>query len=70
MEVNFTPEQEAQLARIAIKVGTDLERLVKEAALRLLHAETYVSGPVSELPVWHLGPIGSMHRRDVYRDAR
>jgi predicted transcriptional regulator len=36
MNVNFTPEQEAQLAQIAAKEGTDAERLVKEAALRVL----------------------------------
>jgi predicted transcriptional regulator len=36
MEVHFTPEQEAQLSEIASQAGTDAERLVKEAALRLL----------------------------------
>ena len=36
MEVEFTPEQEAQLARIATNAGTDPQRLVKDAALRLL----------------------------------
>jgi len=36
MEVHFTPEQEAQLSQIAAKAGTDAERLVKDAALRLL----------------------------------
>ena len=36
MEVQFTPEQEAQLAQIATSAGTDAERLVKDAALRLL----------------------------------
>jgi predicted transcriptional regulator len=39
MEVHFTPEQEAQLARIAAKEGTDAERLVKDAALRLLEED-------------------------------
>ena len=39
MEVHFTPEQEAQLAQIAIKAGTDPERLVKDAALRLLQED-------------------------------
>jgi predicted urease superfamily metal-dependent hydrolase len=39
MEVHFTPEQEAQLARIASKAGTDPEHLVKDAALRLLVEE-------------------------------
>jgi hypothetical protein len=36
MEVEFTPEQEAQLAQIATSAGTDPQRLVKDAALRLL----------------------------------
>jgi predicted transcriptional regulator len=36
MEVHFTPEQEAQLEQVAAKEGTDAERLVKDAALRLL----------------------------------
>lgn len=40
MEVHFTPEQEARLAQIATKAGTDAERLVKDAALRLLEGET------------------------------
>jgi len=36
VEVHFTPEQEAQLTRVANYEGTDPERLVKDAALRLL----------------------------------
>jgi predicted transcriptional regulator len=36
MELHFTPEQEKQLAQIASQEGTDAERLVREAALRLL----------------------------------
>ena len=39
MEVHFTPEQEAQLAQMATKSGTDMEHLVKNAALRLLDEE-------------------------------
>lgn len=39
MEVHFTPEQEAQLSEIASQAGTDAERLVKEAALRLLERD-------------------------------
>jgi predicted transcriptional regulator len=37
----FTPEQEAQLAQIATKAGTDAERLVKDAALRLLQEDVF-----------------------------
>ena len=36
MQVRFTPEQEAQLAKIATQEGLDPEELVKDAALRLL----------------------------------
>jgi hypothetical protein len=36
MEVHLTPEQQAQLARIATNAGTDAEQLVKDAVLRLL----------------------------------
>ena len=39
MEVHFTSEQEAQLAPIATNEGTEPERLVKDAALRLLQED-------------------------------
>jgi hypothetical protein len=70
MEVHFTPEQEAQLAQIAAKAGTDPEHLVKDAVLRLLGDEIYARKPAAGLPVWHLGTISSLHRRDIYNDVR
>jgi len=39
MEVNSTPEQEAQLAQIAASAGTAAEQLVKDVVLRLLDGE-------------------------------
>jgi predicted transcriptional regulator len=39
MEVHFTPEQEAQLSQLATHARTDAERLVKDAALRLLQED-------------------------------
>jgi predicted transcriptional regulator len=41
MEVHFTPEQEAQLSRIANHSGTDAEQLVREAALRLVEEDVH-----------------------------
>ena len=75
MEVHFTPEQEAQLAQIATSAGTDAEHLVKDAALRLLAGngdtpKAPQSTRANLLPVWHLGVIGSLHRRDIYNDVR
>jgi predicted transcriptional regulator len=40
MEVHFTPEQEAQLAQIATRSGTDAERLVTNVVVRFLDEET------------------------------
>ena len=39
MEVPFTSDQEAQLARMATQSGTDAPHLVRAAALRLLDEE-------------------------------
>jgi hypothetical protein len=74
MEVHFTPEQEARLAQIATNAGTDAERLVKDAVLRLLDSNFRngsQAGPTNDdLPLWHLGGVGPLHRREIYDDAR
>ena len=48
MEVHFTPEQEAHFAQIANSTGTDAERLVREAALRLLQDDGRFRAAVRE----------------------
>jgi predicted transcriptional regulator len=48
MEVHFTPEQEAQLSQIASHAGMDTERLVKDAALRLLEQDARFRDAVRE----------------------
>ena len=48
MEVLFTPEQEAQLTQIAIHKGTNVEHLVKDAALRILESEARFRAAVWE----------------------
>jgi predicted transcriptional regulator len=48
MQVHFTPEQEAQLAQIATKTGTDAEHLVKDAVLRLLEEDARFRAAVRE----------------------
>ena len=45
MEIRFTSEEQKQLELVAAKAGTDAERLVKDAALRLLER-----GDLSSLP--------------------
>ncbi|MFZ0299793.1 MAG: hypothetical protein WAM13_15690 [Candidatus Sulfotelmatobacter sp.] len=48
MELHFTPEEEAQLAQIATQEGKDAERLVKDAALRLLEEDARFRAAVRE----------------------
>jgi predicted transcriptional regulator len=48
MEIHLTPEQEAQLAQIATQEGTDAERLVKDAAVRLLEEDARFRAAVRE----------------------
>ena len=48
MEVHFTPEQEAQLLRIATSTGTQAERLVRDAALRMLEEDARFRAAIRE----------------------
>ena len=48
MEVHLSPEQEAQLSQIASHAGIDTERLVQNAALRLILEETRFRAAVQE----------------------
>ena len=68
MNVEISPETEARLAeeagKLGISVGALLDRLLNERS-----AGTVVSS-ASELPVWHLGGAGSLHRRDIYETPR
>jgi hypothetical protein len=70
MEVHLSPEQETQLAQLATKEGTAAEQLVKDVVLRLLEGETHFRTAGPELPIWHLGGVGALHRRDIYDDVR
>jgi len=47
-EVHFTPDQEAELSQIARHQSTDAERLVMNAALRLLQEEARFRAAVRE----------------------
>jgi len=42
MDVQFTPEQEAQISQIAQYNGTPADQLVKQAALRMLEEDAQI----------------------------
>ena len=51
-ESNFTPEQEAQIAEIAARTGTNPEAIVKDATMRLLNEDTHFRAAVLEAKVY------------------
>ena len=68
MSIKISRETEACISEEARKQGVSvdalLELLVKERA-----ATTQPAKSQPELQVWHLGSVGSLHRRDIYDDA-
>ncbi len=70
MSIEISPETEARLAdearRQGISVDALLARFVNERAALTQPART----TPPELPVWHLGGVGALHRRDIYNDVR
>jgi hypothetical protein len=71
MSLEISSEIEARITDAArkqgVSVNTLLDRLMSEPG-----ATTPLSGFTSqpELPVLHMGAMGSLHRRDIYDDVR
>jgi hypothetical protein len=83
MSIQISSETEARLTdearRQGISVDALLKRLIKERgavfatqAEAIEHARELVAGGkiTPELPVLHLGAMGTLHRRDIYDDVR
>jgi hypothetical protein len=71
MSIDISHETEARLAAKAQELGLSinafLERLMNDGGELTVPA---VHGAAPELPAWHLGTRGSLHRRDIYDDVR
>jgi len=69
MSIEISGEIEARLTdearRLGITVQALLARLVNERA-----AKAELAATPTELPVWDLGSVGALHRRDIYDDGR
>ena len=70
MSIQISHETEARLTdeaqRQGVSVDALLERLMSERGV----AAHVATGNAPELPVWHLGVTGPLHRRDIYDDVR
>jgi hypothetical protein len=69
MTIEVSRDTETRLAdearRQGISVDALLRRFIDERA-----ALTHPTQSQPQLPVWHLGSVGALHRRDIYDDAR
>jgi hypothetical protein len=69
MSIEISRETEARITNEARRQGISVEALLKRLmSERLTTAQ--LAGPTPELPVWHLGGAGDLHRRDIYDDVR
>lgn len=69
MSIEISRETEARLADEAKRLGISVNALL-ESFIAERTAVTRPSRPSPELPVWHLGGAGALHRRDIYDDVR
>ena len=69
MSIEVSHETEARITdearRQGISVEALLERLMSERG-----ATSHIARTSPQLPVWHLGAVGSLRRCDIYDDVR
>jgi hypothetical protein len=70
MSIEISRETEARLIEDARRRGVSVEALLQQLINeRTATTQAAGSGSTVELPVWHLGGAGALHRRDIYDDA-
>lgn len=69
MSLKVSEQTEAQIAEEARRQGITVDALLQRFINE--HATSAIAGrpAAPELPVWRLGVIGSLHRRDIYSDV-
>jgi hypothetical protein len=71
--LDLNPEIEQGLLAQARERGVSLDAYLQEIVsqqVRVSNAPPIAKSKVPELPIRHLGEVGSLHRRDIYDDAR
>jgi hypothetical protein len=66
--VPLEPQTEAKLIALAQERGLTADEFLRVALQKIIAEATEGQGP--EVPVWHLGGAGALHRREIYDDAR
>ena len=69
MSISVSLQTEARLTEEAQRQGVSVDALLEWFIISQDVARARVR-IAPELPVWHLGPVGPLHRRDIYDDVR
>jgi hypothetical protein len=67
--INISRKTEARLTAEARRQGVSVDALLA----RFVNEQAALTRPAQvkpELPIWHLGRAGTLHRRDIYDDVR
>lgn len=70
MSIDISQETEARLTEAAQRQGISVDALLKQFINERAAVASVEAGDAPELPILHLGPMGSLHRRDIYNDVR
>jgi len=70
MSIEISRETEGRLAGEARKQGISVDALLERLMSEFRANANAGARSAPDLPVWHLGGAGPLHRRDIYDDVR
>ena len=70
MGLDISPQTEARVRQEAERQGMSVDALLKRLVNDQATSTVVPDYQAPELPVLHLGPMGPLHRRDIYDDVR
>jgi len=69
MSIEISRETEGRLAGEARKQGISVDALLERLMSEFRANANAGARSAPDLPVWHLGGAGPLHRRDIYDDV-
>ena len=69
MSIHISLETESRLVEEARKLGITVDAFLEKLIAERVAGASPAEPSAPKLPVLHLGPMGSLHRRDIYDDA-
>jgi len=70
MGLDISPQTEARIRQEARRQGISVDALLERLMNHQAAGTAVRAYPTPALPVVHLGPMGPLHRRDIYDDVR